>query len=91
MADHALVAPEPEVGMDPRSSFASYPRRDKIFTHKKSLDFQSCYAKVFLVQRLDAIDSFVEFVIYAIIGILVGFTCSIVSNIEEKLTLFRRN
>jgi len=77
--------------MDPRRSLKQYPRKDTIYTHKKSLDFQMRYAKVFLDQPKDKIDSFCEFIVYVIIGCLVGLTAAIMSNIEEKVTAFRRN
>ena len=32
-----------------------------------------------------------EFIVYVIIGVLVGFTGSIMSDIEEHITAFRRD
>ena len=88
MSDHH---DEPEVGMDPRNSRKIYPRKDNIFKHKKSLDFQQRYCKIFVDRKRDTMDSFMEFVVYVIIGVLVGLTASVMSNIEEQVTAFRRN
>ena len=42
------------------------------------------------IQR-DTVDSFMEFVAYLTIGVLVGLTASIMSNIEEHVTALRRD
>ena len=48
-------------------------------------------SKVFVDRTGDKYDTFAEWVGYAIIGVLTGFTAAIMSQIEETITVFRRN
>ena len=88
MAHHGDETP---VTMDPRFSLKQYPRKDNIFQHKKSLDFDSIRAKIFVERSKDKYDIIMEWVAFILIGVLVGLTAAIMSNIEEKITTFRRN
>ena len=88
MAHHGEETP---VTMDPRFSLKVYPRKDNIFQHKKSLDFDLIRAKVFVERKRDGCEIFMEWVAFCIIGVLTGLTAAIMSNIEEKITIFRRN
>jgi len=82
---------EAPVTMDPRFSAKVYPRKDNIFQHKKSLNFELMNSKVFLERKRDKLDLFMEWMAFSIVGILTGLTAAIMSNIEERLTIFRRN
>jgi len=82
---------EAPVTMDPRFSAKVYPRKDNIFQHKKSLNFDLMHAKVFVERKRDKYDIFMEWIAFCIVGILTGLTAAIMSNIEEKITAFRRN
>ena len=85
---HDDVAP---VSMDPRFSEKVYPRKDNIFWHKKSLDFDLIRTKVFVERKRDGCEIIMEWVAFSIIGLLTGLTAAIMSNLEEKITVFRRN
>ena len=65
--------------MDPRFSNKVYPRRDNVFQHKKSLNFDLIRSKVFVDRDGDGFDTFAEWVGYAIVGVLTGFTAAIMS------------
>ncbi len=88
MAHHGDETP---VSMDPRFSAKVYPRKDNIFQHKKSLDFDSIRSKIFVERTKDKYDIIMEWVAFVLIGAFTGLTAAIMSNIEEKLTIFRRN
>ena len=88
MAHHGDEAP---VMMDPRFSLKTYPRKDNIFQHKKSLDFDLIRTKVYVERKRDGCEIFMEWVAFSIIGVLTGLTAAIMSNLEEKITIFRRN
>ena len=88
MADHGSEAP---VSMDPRFSNKVYPRKDNIFTHKKSLDFDKFKSRIFVHRKRDACDIIAEWMVFVIIGLLTGLTAAIMSNIEENITEFRRD
>ncbi len=88
MAHHGDETP---VTMDPRFSAKVYPRKDNIFQHKKSLDFDSMRSKIFVERSKDKYDIIMEWAAFMIIGVLTGLTAAIMSNIEEKITEFRRN
>lgn len=87
MADHGGA----EVGMDPRFSQKVYPRRDNIFLHKKSLNFDLVRTKIFVERERPTSVILMEWAAFALIGILTGFTAAIMSNLEEMITTFRRN
>ena len=89
MASHNNGAPE--VGMDPRFSLKVYPRKDNIFKHKSSLNFDQVRTKVYIERKRDKTDTLMEWFAFAIVGVLTGFTAAIMSNIEETVTVFRRN
>ena len=80
-----------EIGMDPRFSKKTYPRRDNIYLHKKSLDFDLVKSKVFVERERPHSVVLVEWLAFALIGIFTGLTAAIMSNIEENITVFRRN
>ena len=82
---------EAPVMMDPRFSLKTYPRKDNIFQHKKSLDFDMIRTKVFVERKRDGLEIFMEWTAFGIIGVLTGLTAAIMSNLEEKITIFRRN
>ena len=82
---------EAPVSMDPRFSEKVYPRKDNIFQHKKSLDFDMIRTKIFVDRKRDKGEILMEWVAYVLIGIMTGLTAAIMSNIEEKITAFRRN
>ena len=79
------------VMMDPRFSLKTYPRKDNIFLHKKSLDFDLIRGKLFVERKRDNLEVIMEWVAFGIIGVLTGLTAAIMSNLEEKITFFRRN
>ena len=79
------------IGMDPRFSAKVYPRRDDIYKTKKSLDFDLIRSKIMVERERDNLDIFMEWVAFAMIGILTGLTAAIMSNLEEMITTFRRN
>ena len=81
----------PPVSMDPRFSEKVYPRKDNIFQHKKSLDFDLMRSKLYVERKRDGCEILMEWVGFAAIGVLTGLTAAIMSNIEEKITEFRRN
>ena len=81
----------PPVMMDPRFSEKVYPRKDNIFQHKKSLDFDFVRTKIYVERKRDGCEIFMEWVAFSIIGVLTGLTAAIMSNVEEKITVFRRN
>ena len=80
-----------EVGMDPRFSQKVYPRRDNIFLHKKSLNFDQVRSKIYVERERGSSVVILEWLAFAFIGVLTGLTASIMSNTEEMLTSFRRN
>ena len=88
MAHHGEETP---VTMDPRFSLKVSPRKDNIFEHKKSLDLDLIRAKLSVERKRDGCEIFMEWVAFCIIGVLTGLTAAIMSNIEEKITIFRRN
>ena len=81
----------PPVSMDPRFSEKVYPRKDNIFQHKKSLDFDLMRSKLYVERKRDGCEILMEWIGFALIGVLTGLTAAIMSNIEEKITEFRRN
>ena len=82
---------QPDVGMDPRFSNKVYPRRDNIFQHKKSLNFDLIRSKIYVERVRDQYDILWEWAAFFIIGTLTGLTAAIMSNIEETITEFRRD
>ena len=88
MAHHS---DEPEVMMDPRFSLKVYPRKDNIFQHKKSLDYDTMKTKIFIDRKRGNMEIFMEFVAYAVVGILTGLTAAIMSDIEDRITIFKRD
>ena len=82
---------EPPVSMDPRFSQKVYPRKDNIYTHKKSLDFDKIRSKIYIDRKRDWCDMITEWGAFVIIGFLTGLTAAIMSDIEEKITEIRRN
>ena len=91
MAGDGHGAGEAPVMMDPRMSLKVYPRKDNIFQHKKSLNFDMIRSKIFVERQRDKTDLLVEWAAFAIVGMLTGLTAAIMSDIEEKITTFRRN
>lgn len=85
MAHHGDDEPAP-VTMDPRFSEKVYPRRDNIFQHKKSLDFDLVRSKIYIERKRDGCEIFMEWIAFSIIGVLTGLTAAIMSNVEEKIT-----
>lgn len=79
------------VPMDPRFSEKVYPRKDNVFQGKKSLDFDCIRSKIFTDRKRDNMTMFMEWVGFGIVGVLTGLTAAIMSNIEEKVTEFRRD
>ena len=77
------------VMMDPRFSLKTYPRKDNIFQHKKSLDFDSMRGKLFVERKRDNLEIIMEWVSFSVIGVLTGLTAAIMSHLEEKITIFR--
>ena len=47
--------------------------------------------RVFVDRKRDNLEIIMEWVAFTLIGILTGLTAAIMSNIEEKITIFRRN
>ena len=82
---------EPQVMMDPRFSLKTYPRKDNIFQHKKSLDFDFIKAKIFVDRKRDNCDIVMEWLAFALVGIGTGLTAAIMSDIEERVTTLKRN
>ena len=77
--------------MDSRYSFRIYPRIDKVFTHKKSLNFDLMRTKIMKHRPDSSWEVFMSWVAYALAGILTGFTASIMVFIEDNLTDLKRN
>ena len=75
----AHVGEAQPVSMDPRMSQKIYPRRDNIFQHKKSLDFDMIRSKVMVSRRKDKCQTFMEWIAYALVGVLTGLTAAIMS------------
>ena len=79
------------VAMDPRFSAKVYPRRDNVYKQKKSLDFDLLRSKVMVERTRDNLDIIMEWVAFSMIGVLTGLTAAVMSNLEERITTFRRN
>lgn len=77
--------------MDPRFSNKVYPRRDNIFQHKKSLNFDLVRSKIYIERERSHSIILMEWLAFGLVGVLTGLTASIMSNLEEKITIFRRN
>ena len=75
----AHVGEEQPVSMDPRMSQKIYPRRDNIFQHKKSLDFDLIRSKIMVSRQKDRCQIMMEWVAYALVGLLTGLTAAIMS------------
>ena len=77
--------------MDARFSEKQYPRRDNAYKAKKSLDFDIMRAKIYQDRKKDMLTDFMELSAFVLVGIFVGFTAAIMTNIEENTTSFRKN
>ena len=91
MGDRHHAHHGPEVTMDPRFSLKVYPRKDNVYQHKKSLDFQQIHAKIFADRKRDSMDLLMEWIAFLLIGVFVGLTAACMSQAEETITNFRRN
>ena len=77
--------------MDPRASLKVYPRRDNVYKSKKSLDFDFIRAKIFMDRKRDNWDIFMEWFAFGLVGVFTGLTAAIMSDIEERVTSFKRD
>lgn len=75
----AHVGEAQPVSMDPRMSQKIYPRRDNIFQHKKSLDFDLIRSKIMVSRQKDRCQVFMEWIAYSLVGVLTGLTAAIMS------------
>ena len=80
------MAGDGEIGMDPRFSLKQYPRKDTIFQHKKSLNFDLIRAKVYREREKSKMTDFMEYVAYILLGVAVGFVSALLSMSEEWIT-----
>lgn len=76
--------------MDARWSAKIYPRRDTVYKSKKSLNYDLVKTKIFRERPKTKCLVFVDWIPYWIVGILVGFTASIMSYIEEGTTDWKK-
>ena len=47
--------------------------------------------KIYVAREKGHCEILMEFVAYAIVGVLVGLTAAIMSDIEERITIFKRD
>ena len=76
------------IGMDPRKSFHSYPRRDNIYTHKSSLNFDMMRAKIFEDRKVKGTEAYI-WLAHAIIGFLVGTIAFFLTLLEDNSAKYR--
>lgn len=77
--------------MDPRFSVKIYPRVDKVFTHKKSLNYDLVRSKIYIDRHKTKCIAFLEWCCYGLCGLFTGFTASIMEFLEGKLTSFKKD
>ena len=82
-----------DIAMDNRFSFKMYPRKDTVYTHKKSLNYDLMRSKI--MRYRDAKKTQKQVVctwwVYGIVGIITGLTASMMVWCEDKLTFVKRD
>ena len=81
----------PVIAMDNRYSFKQYPRVDKVFLSKKSLNFDLMKSKVMIERKENACTNFMTWLAYGLTGIGTGFVASLMVWLEETSTVWRAN
>lgn len=76
------------VGMDPRKSFQSYPRKDNIYTHKSSLNFDMMRSRIFEDRNVKATEAYI-WIAHALIGFLVGTIAFFLTLLEDNSAKYR--
>jgi chloride channel 7 len=79
-----------EVAMDNRKSFKIYPRIDKVYTHKTSLNFDLMRTSIMKYRPDNKWVDFSTWLAFAIVGIGTGFTTSLMVWAEDHLTDFKK-
>jgi len=80
-----------EVAMDNRASFKIYPRIDKVYTHKSSLNFDLMKTSIMKYRPHDKWTNFCHWFAFSLVGILTGFTASLMVLMEDNLTAFKKD
>lgn len=80
-----------EISMDNRYSFKMYPRIDKVFTHKKSLNYDLMRTKIMKEREYGPWTNFMIWFAFGLVGILMGFVASIMVLMEDNLTELKRD
>jgi len=76
------------VGMDPRKSFHMYPRKDNIYTHKSSFNFDMMRSKIFEDRNVKGTEAYM-WLAHAIIGFLVGTIAFFLTLLEDNSAEYR--
>ena len=77
------------LGMEPRYSLKVYPRLDKLYTTKGSLNFDMIRTKIFRDRPLPRHHDLMIYLIYAMIGIATGAMTLGITAAEDEFTMLK--
>ena len=75
--------------MSPVGNETKWPRKDNAFMAKNALSYQEYESKIWMERPRDQYETQLEWLAYAIMGILISLTAFVMDLIEESLVHFK--
>lgn len=73
-------------GMDPRASFRAYPRVDKVYLNRGSLNFDIVRTRIFRNWPEPHNHELMVYLIYLLIGVSTGLICVLITGAEDEFS-----
>ena len=71
--------------MDPRFSIKQYPRIDKVYEGKSSLNFECLNSKVYLERKHSKFEEGYRWLVHLLMGLMIGVIAFIMTLFEDVL------
>jgi hypothetical protein len=75
--------------MSPVGIETTWPRKDNVYKHKQSLNYQDLESRVWLHREPGRWETHIEYAAYIVLGLMIGLTAFVMDILEEFLIHFK--